>query len=248
MQVLNPRNYHTWKADMMIFLRCENALDIALGREDPPDCKATFAKKESYQKRFGHATGMIYSSVEPNIRAIINKLPDRNPARVWKALDKKFNSAASRSGRLAIRRKFHSFVQDYISRLTTIQQELLGTPEEISDEILVSHLLANLSEKIQKCGASLQFDQPKMKRWIQLPLSLLNTRHKMRFAKIRWDQTQAQQTIFQKDRHLWGKPRIQTKASNSLDENVEIDEDWEKDEVTETNLTTRNQEENVSTV
>jgi len=70
----------------------------------------------------------------------------------------------------------------------------------------------------------------------------------MRFANIRWDQTQAQQTIFQKDRRLRGKPTIQTKASNSLDENVEIDEDWEKDEVTETNLTIRNQEENVSTV
>jgi len=99
---------------------------------------------------------MIYSSVEPNIRAIINKLPDQNPARVWKALDKKFHTAASRSGRLAIRRKFqlttmksNSFVQDYISRLTTIQQELLGTPEEISDESLVSHLLANLSEKFK---------------------------------------------------------------------------------------------------
>jgi len=45
--------------------------------------------------------------------------------------------------------KSNSFVQDYISRLTTIQQELLGTPEEISDESLVSHLLANLSEKFK---------------------------------------------------------------------------------------------------
>jgi len=154
--MLNPRNYHTWKADMMIFLQCENALNIALGCEDPPNCNATFAKFESYQKRLGRATGMIYSSVEPNIRAIINKLPDQNPAHVWKALDQKFNTATSRSGRLSIRRKFQlttmksdSSVQDYISRLTTIQQELVGTPEEISDESLVSHLLANLSKKFK---------------------------------------------------------------------------------------------------
>jgi len=36
-------------------------------------------------------------------------------------------------------------VQDFISSLTTIQQELVGTPEEISDESLISHLLAILS-------------------------------------------------------------------------------------------------------
>jgi hypothetical protein len=89
MQMLNPRNYHTWKADMMIFLKCENALDIVLGRESPPNCNSTFAKKESYQKWLGRATGMIYSSVEPNIRAIINKLPDQDPDRIWKALDQK---------------------------------------------------------------------------------------------------------------------------------------------------------------
>jgi hypothetical protein len=156
MQMLNPRNYHTWKADMMIFLKCENALDIALGREPPPNCNSTFAKKESYQKRLGRATGMIYSSVEPNIRAIINKLPDQDPDRIWKALDQKYNTATSRSGRLAIRRKFQlttmksdSSVQDYISCLSNIQQELIGTPEEISDESLISHLLANLADKFK---------------------------------------------------------------------------------------------------
>ena len=36
MQMLNSRNHHLWKADM-IFLQCENALNIALGREDPPN-------------------------------------------------------------------------------------------------------------------------------------------------------------------------------------------------------------------
>jgi hypothetical protein len=156
MQMLNPRNYHTWKADMMIFLKCENTLDIALGRESPPNCNSTFAKKESYQKRLSRATGMIYSSVEPNIRAIINKLPDQDPDRIWKALDQKYNTATSRSGRLAIRRKFQlttmksdSPVQDYISCLSNIQQELIGTPEEISDESLISHLLANLSDKFK---------------------------------------------------------------------------------------------------
>ena len=42
--------------------------------------------------------------------------------------------------------KADTLVQDYISSLTNLQQELVGTPEEISDESLISHLLANLSD------------------------------------------------------------------------------------------------------
>ena len=151
--MLTPRNYHTWKADVMVFLTCENALEIVLGNEAPPPANASFAIRESYQKRLGHATGMVYSSVEPSIRAIINKLPDRNPARIWTALGEKFNTAASRSGRMAIRKRFQfttmkegTSVQAYIATLTTIQQELVGTPDEIPDESLISHLLQNLSK------------------------------------------------------------------------------------------------------
>jgi len=39
-EMLTPRNYHTWKADIMVFLTCENALEIVLGNEDPPFSKS----------------------------------------------------------------------------------------------------------------------------------------------------------------------------------------------------------------
>ena len=42
--------------------------------------------------------------------------------------------------------KADTLVQDYIPSLTNLQQELVGTPEEISDESPISHLLANLSD------------------------------------------------------------------------------------------------------
>jgi len=94
---------------------------------------------------------MVYSSVEPIIRSVINKLRNQQPAHVWAALGQKYNTATSRSGRLAIRRRFQlttmkkdGLVQDFISSLTALQQELVGTPEEISDDSLISHLLANL--------------------------------------------------------------------------------------------------------
>ena len=151
-EMLTPRNYHAWKADLTVFLRCENALEIVLGNEDHPPANASFAMRESYKKRLGYATGMVYSSVEPSIRSVINKLPNQQPAHVWAALGQKYNTATSRSGRLAIRRRFQlttmkkdGLVQDFISSLTALQQELVGTPEEISDDSLISHLLANLS-------------------------------------------------------------------------------------------------------
>jgi len=152
-EMLTPRNYHAWKADLTVFLRCENALEIVLGNEDHPPANASFAMRESYKKRLGYATGMVYSSVEPSIRSVINKLPNQQPAHVWAALGQKYNTATSRSGRLAIRRRFQlttmkkdGLVQDFISSLTALQQELVGTPEEISDDSLISHLLANLSD------------------------------------------------------------------------------------------------------
>jgi len=132
-EMLTPCNYHTWKADIMVFLTCENAHEIVLGNEDPPLANTSFAMRESYKKGLGLATGMDYSSVEPSIRAIINKLPDRNPVQIWIALGKKFNTATSRSGRMAICKRFQftmmkegTSVQAYITRLTTIQQELSG--------------------------------------------------------------------------------------------------------------------------
>ena len=137
----------------MVFLTCENALEIVLGNEDPPPANASFAMRESYKKRLGLATGMVYSSIKHSIRAIINKLTDRNPAQIWTGLGKKFNRAASRSGRMAIHKRFQFTtikegisVQAYIARLTTIQQELSGTPDELADESLISHLLQNLSK------------------------------------------------------------------------------------------------------
>jgi hypothetical protein len=138
-ELLTPRNYHTWRADIEVFLTCENALEIVLGNEAPPLANASFAMRESYRKRLGLATGMVYSSVEPSIRAIINQLPDRNPAQIWVALGEKFNSAASRAGRMAIRKRFQfttmkegTSVQAYIAKLTTIQQELTAKQSALS--------------------------------------------------------------------------------------------------------------------
>jgi len=79
----------------MVFLTCENALEIVLGNENPPLANASFTMRDSYKKRLGLATGMAYPPVKPSIRATTNKLPDRNPAQIWTALSEKFNMATS---------------------------------------------------------------------------------------------------------------------------------------------------------
>ena len=49
-EMLTPCNYHTWKAALTVFLRCENALEIVLGNEGPPPANASFGMRESYKK------------------------------------------------------------------------------------------------------------------------------------------------------------------------------------------------------
>jgi len=65
----------------MIFLRCENSFEIvACSRSPQLQCVVNFPMRESYHKRFGYATVMVYPSVESRIKAVVNKLSDQEPA------------------------------------------------------------------------------------------------------------------------------------------------------------------------
>jgi len=44
--------------------------------------------------------------------------------------------------------KERTSVHAYIAKLTAIQQELAGTPDEIANESLISHLMQNLEHPI----------------------------------------------------------------------------------------------------
>ena len=149
--LLNSKNYHSWKNALTIYLRSENALQIVLGNEQPPPGNSTFHVRQSYQKRFGSALSMLYSSCEQSLRDVIDELPDQHPAQIW-VLNQRCNTAAFASSRFATRRVFvlttmkeGTSVADYISTLKGLQQQLAGTEQAISDIDLVTHLLATLA-------------------------------------------------------------------------------------------------------
>ena len=107
--MLIGRNYHSWKNDILMYLSGEGAINIVLELEKAPNKDANIQSRIDYQKRHGRAATMIYSSVDPSCRSVLNslQLKDRsNPARMWEALADRYNTAASQSSRIAILQSF----------------------------------------------------------------------------------------------------------------------------------------------
>jgi hypothetical protein len=96
---------------------------------------------------------MITTSCDESIRALIDDIAQGDSAAVWKALKEHLDTSKTRSGRIAIVRRFHrmrmsanSTVSEYISSLRETRKELVGSAEKISDETLLTHLLSTLPD------------------------------------------------------------------------------------------------------
>jgi hypothetical protein len=101
----------------------------------------------------GRAFAMITTSCDESIRALIDDIPQGDPVAVWKALKEHLDTSKTRSGRIAIVRRFHrmrmsadSTVSEYISSLRETRKELFGSAEKITDETLLTHLLSTLPD------------------------------------------------------------------------------------------------------
>jgi hypothetical protein len=154
---LTAKNYHSWKRDMEAFLLSEDALDIVQGKELAPAANArdpvAQATLRDFRRRSGRAFAMITTSCDESIRALIDDIPQGDSAAVWKALKEHLDTSKTRSGRIAIVRRFHrmrmsanSTVSEYISSLRETRKELVGSAEKISDETLLTHLLSTLPD------------------------------------------------------------------------------------------------------
>jgi len=152
MEMLNNRNYHSWKCSLKAFLIAEDAFGIVTGTEAPPNAGAT-AQLRDFRRRSGRAYSLIYASSDETTRSLIDNLPNEEPDHVWTALRLAFDTSASLSGRLTTVRRFHkttmkpgTSVSAYISTLKDIRQPLAGSQERISDNVLIGHLLSTLPE------------------------------------------------------------------------------------------------------
>jgi len=151
-EMLNDRNYHSWKRSLKAFLIAEDAFGIVTGTEAPPNAGAT-AQLRDFRRHSGWAYLLIYASSDETTRSLIDNLPNEEPDHVWTALHLAFDTSASLSGRLTTVRHFHkttmkpgTSVSAYISTRKDIRQPLAGSQERISDNVLIGHLLSTLPE------------------------------------------------------------------------------------------------------
>ena len=77
-EMLNDRNYHSWKRSLKAFLIAEDAFGIVTGTEAPPNTGAT-AQLRDFRRRSGRAYSLIYASSDETTRSLIDNLPTKNP-------------------------------------------------------------------------------------------------------------------------------------------------------------------------
>jgi len=151
-EMLNDRNYHSWKRSLKAFLIAEDTFGIVTGTKAPPNAGAT-AQLRDFRRRSRRAYSLIYASSGETTRSLIHNLPNEEPNHVWTALRLAFDTSALMSSRLTTIRRFHkttmkpgTSVSAYISTLKDIRQPLAGSQEHISDNVLIGHLLYTLPE------------------------------------------------------------------------------------------------------
>jgi len=151
-EILNDRNYHSWKRSVKVFLIAEDAFGIVIGMEVPPNAGAT-AGLYDFHHCSGWAYLLIYVSSDETTWSLIDNLPNEEADHMWTALHLAFDTSASLSGRLMTVCRFHkttmkqgTSVSAYISTLKDIRQPFAGSQEHISNNVLIGHLLSTLPE------------------------------------------------------------------------------------------------------
>ena len=151
-EMLNDRNYHSWKRSLKAFLIAEDAFGIVTGVETPPNAGIT-AQLGNFCRHSGRAYSLIYASSDETTRSLINNLPNEEPNHVWTALRLAFDTSASMLASLTTVHHFQkttmklgTSVTAYISVLKDIRQPLAGSQEPISDKVLIGHLLSTLPD------------------------------------------------------------------------------------------------------
>src|SRR5205807_7949900 len=146
--VLLPTNYHRWSQDIQAFLEVEKAFGIVMQEElEPPAIPA--GRHASWEERRVKAKVMIFTSCGLATRQHV-KL-SMEPWTMWQTLKAKYDSAASRAGRFALRGRFNRLilpqfnsVTAFITELTKLRHQLAGSMEEVTDSTFISQLVPDL--------------------------------------------------------------------------------------------------------
>src|SRR5437588_4195330 len=113
--VLLPTNYHRWSQDIQAFLEVERAFKIVMEEElELPEVPV--ARHASWEERRVKAKVMILTSCGLAARQQINLAME--PWDMWRTLKAKYDSAASRAGRFALRGRFNRLVLSQFKTVT----------------------------------------------------------------------------------------------------------------------------------
>ena len=108
-----------------------------------PDQQADFANRQDT------AASHIWSSLSASAQSLMKETI--NPSLMWTDLKKRYDNANLATGRINLRLKLFKErpidsepIANFISRLTTYQIQLQHTPQAVSDEDIILHILSVL--------------------------------------------------------------------------------------------------------
>jgi gag-polypeptide of LTR copia-type len=156
---LTTMNYHTWRTTVTYILRAAQAWRIVTGEEQPPEAPAANAnatardryeeKCDRYNSHYDTAAAIIYQSCTPMIQAYIAGNSD--PRSMWQTLKDRVDTASNANGPVMLREQLHKekfngegSVSTFIAKVLTYQDQLVHTPQALTDSEVVSHLITNL--------------------------------------------------------------------------------------------------------
>ena len=152
---LNGNNYASWKYNVQLVLMQQGLWGLTNGTEDRPDIKEEDKKKDenvklikAWQLRNDKAYSMIALNVEKSLQVYVNETTDAKEA--WKILEDQF-AITTVPHVVRLSRRFFAAVMGekgdvfkFITRMTTMAQELRDCGEDISMKKLATTVLGAL--------------------------------------------------------------------------------------------------------
>ena len=153
--LLTTTNFKPWSVAIRHILDSVSCWEIVEGTEDAPPIPgnngsaAVRERHNDYKKRKSTATSLIYSSCSPDLQGHINDIWE--PTTMWETLANQADETKQRGGPINLRRQLQSEVYDgrgliseYISRILSYRDRLAHTPQKLSKDEVIAHILIGL--------------------------------------------------------------------------------------------------------
>jgi hypothetical protein len=168
-ELLDTTNYATWKRQCGRVLKGIKAWKIVVGEEQQPNnpggfSPAAVAERAVYNDYITHleqASAIICGSCCNQVQIYVEEID--NQAQMWTVIAARMDAAGTVVGRMTHLRKFHALrpiagqpINSYFSRLLDVKNQLVGTPEAISEAEFKNHIFTSLPSMFDVIVINLQ--------------------------------------------------------------------------------------------